>query len=106
MKTFDEFMEEETGYKLKTTFYSDFSIADKFGAEAIKDTYNRAFKEWKNNVEYITELAMVLNWKMWEWNETDGDFQTLYCSLWKEIDEWCMNNLKDEDLLYYINTTD
>lgn len=39
-------IEELTGYKPITTFYTDFSIADKFGVEAIKDTYNRSFASW------------------------------------------------------------
>ena len=32
----------ENGYTPKTTFWMDFSIADKFGAKAVRDTYNRA----------------------------------------------------------------
>ena len=63
----------ENGYQPKTTFWMDFSIADKFGIAAIKDTYNRAFKEWKTNHVYLTELVMVLNHKIWQWyqiNET------------------------------------
>ena len=36
------------GYEMQTTFWQDFSIADRFGIDAVKDTYNRAFKEWKN----------------------------------------------------------
>lgn len=28
-----------------TTFFMDFSIADRFGDDAIKDTFQRAFKE-------------------------------------------------------------
>ena len=35
--------------EFKTTFKNDFTIADKFGASAVKDTFNRAFNEWKNN---------------------------------------------------------
>lgn len=35
----------ENGYQPKTTFWMDFSIADRFGTEAIVDTYERAFKE-------------------------------------------------------------
>lgn len=34
-----------TGYEPKTTFWEDFSTADKFGIDAIKETYNRAFNE-------------------------------------------------------------
>ena len=40
--------------ELKTTFWQDFSIADRFGSKAIKDTYKRAFDGWKNNTEYVT----------------------------------------------------
>lgn len=35
-------IEEETGYKPITTFYQDFSIADIYGIDAIKDTYKIA----------------------------------------------------------------
>lgn len=99
-------IEETTGYKPKTTFYLDFSIADKFGLNAIQDTYNRAFAGWKNNREYITELAMVLNWKIWRWYQEKPDYGKLYDKLWKELDAWCMDNLKGDDLDYYIETTD
>lgn len=46
--TFREFM-RENGYELQTTFWEDFSIADRFGLSAIQDTFKRAFEEWKNN---------------------------------------------------------
>ena len=57
-------IEEETGYKPFTTFWQDFSIADVFGKEAVMDTFQRAFEEWKNNYVFITELVMVLNHKI------------------------------------------
>ena len=99
-------IEEETGYKVKTTFYTDFSIADKFGLEAIEDTYSTAFEEWKSDYEYVTELCMVLNWKMFRWFEKNDDYFNLYKRLYTQLDEWCMENLKDEELEYYIQTTD
>lgn len=40
-------MLEATGYEPISTFWTDFSIADTFGKEAVKDTYERAFAEWK-----------------------------------------------------------
>ena len=36
--------EAEIGYKQITTFFMDFSVADKFGINAIRDTYKRVFK--------------------------------------------------------------
>ena len=53
------------GYETFTTFWEDFSIADRFGVTAIKDTFTRAFNEWKHDYKYLTELVMVLNWKLW-----------------------------------------
>ena len=52
--TFREFM-LEIGYELQTTFRNDFSIADRFGLSAVQDTFNRAFKEWKENYKYLTK---------------------------------------------------
>lgn len=106
MKIEDWTIEEMTGYKPITTFYTDFSIADKFGVEAIKDTYKRVFQEWKYDDKYITELAMVLNWKLWRWYGKNDELSILYDSLWKEIDGWCIDNLKGKELEYYYKTTD
>lgn len=99
-------IEEITGYKPITTFYMDFSIADKFGTNAIKETYNRIFQEWRYDYRYITELAMVLNWKIWRWYEKNEEYAKLYNKLWLHLDEWCIDNLKDKELEYYYKTTD
>lgn len=99
-------IEEQTGYKPMTTLYMDFSIADKFGVKAIKSTYDRAFLSWKSNYKYITELAMVLNWKCWRWYQVNDDYSKLYTELFQKLDEWIFNNLKGEELDYYISTTD
>lgn len=99
-------IEELTGYKPITTFYTDFSIADKFGADAIKDTYNRAFKEWKTEIKYITELVMVLNWKSFEHYKTNLEYSKLYSELYEELDSWCCDNLNEEQLNYYFSIID
>ena len=94
-----------TGYHPKTTFYTDFSMAEPFGISAIADTYERAFKEWSSNVEYLTELTMVLNWKIWEHYETNEPVAKFYNDLWTRTDEYCVKNLKGKDLEYFLNTT-
>ena len=95
------------GYETKTTFWQDFSIADMFGAKAIKSTYKQSLKAWKHSTEYITELVMVLNWKMWFHAEHRNDtLSRLYQQLWEEADGWCLDHLKGNDLIYYIRTTD
>ena len=99
-------IEEITGYKPITTFYQDFSIADKFGISAIKDTYKRAFNEWKKNYKYLTELVMVLNWKIWEHYETNEKYAKIYNDLWLKLSDYAINNLKEKELSYYYDTID
>lgn len=83
---------EFSGYEPITTFWQDFSIADKFGNNAIADTYRRAKSEWKDNYKYWTELCLVLNHKIWQWHERDNQRAILYDKLWREADamtaEW------------------
>lgn len=91
------------------TFYADFSIADRFGLDAIKDTFNRAFNEWKNNYEYLTALVITLNHKIWEHYENGGEGDEkarLYNDLWGEADTYACDNLKGEELKYFYRETD
>lgn len=97
---------EFTGYEPKTTFWQDFSIADAFGLKAVKDTFNRAFKEWRDDVVYLTELAMVLNHKGWYWYERNEGMARLYFKLWEDVGEWASENMKGEDAKYYYRTLD
>jgi len=94
-------------YEFQTTFWQDFTIADAFGASAVKDTYKRAFAEWKRDVVYVTELAMVLNWKCWQHYE-DGRraLSELYADLYHKVDGWCYDNLEGDELRYYFEVTD
>lgn len=99
-------IEQMTGYKPITTFYLDFSIADKFGTAAIQDTYDRASAGWKDNYKYLTELVMVLNWKCWRWYQVNDEYSILYAKLYEELNNWCIDNLKGDELTYYLETTD
>lgn len=94
-------------YEMQTTFWQDFTVADRFGASAVNDTYKRAFKEWKNNHIYLTELVMVLNWKLWEhYRKNNTQIAELYDKLWRECDTYAYNNLKGAELEYFMSTTD
>lgn len=96
----------ENGYEMTTTFWDDFSIADRFGISAIKDTYKRAFNEWKGNYIYLTELVIVLNHKIWEWYKKDKRTAEVYNTLWEQADEYACDNLKGEELSFFYRTTD
>lgn len=85
--TFEEFM-QENGYDLITTFWEDFSIADKYGIAGVKDTYKRAFSEWKDDYKFFTELTLVLNHKIWQHYKSNRELAALYDRLWREADEY------------------
>lgn len=105
MNAFEAVM-AENGYTPKTTFWMDFSIADKFGAKAVRDTYNRAVAGWRDNIVYLTELVMVLNHKIWQHYQHDEELAREYDELWRGLDMWCNENLTGEDAEYYYQTTD
>lgn len=94
-------------YECFTTFWMDFTIADKFGSEAIHETYNRAVTNWNWDYKYMTELVMVLNWKLWEHYE-NGNHTTakIYDKLWQQTDEWCWEHFDEEGKKYYFTVTD
>ena len=94
------------GYTMTTTFFEDFSIADAFGAPAIKDTFNRAFKHWKDDTVYLTELVIALNLKIWQWYQKNDEYAKIYNELWEKADEYACTNLEGDDLKFFYDTTD
>lgn len=91
-----------TPENMKTTFWSDFTIADAFGVNAIKDTAKRAKSEWLNNVEYYTELVAVLNWKCWYWYEKENqDYCETYRELFEKYYDIGYDHFKGDDLNYF-----
>lgn len=102
----------EYGYEPITTFWGDFGVADVFvlnGMEpdAVQDTYNRSFKQYKDDVQYATELAMVLNYKAWEhYHKKNAKLRDLYTKLFYELQDYIYNNWSVEDKTYYHKITD
>ena len=98
---------EFCGYVPKTTFWRDFSIADLFGDDEVKYTFKRAFNEWKYDAVYLTELVMVLNHKSWEhYDRGNTSLSQLYVKFYQQADAYACENLKGEDLSYYLDVTD
>jgi len=90
-----------------TTFPTDFTIADHFGLDAIRDTFKRAFENWKNDYKYLTELVIVLNWKIWEHYENGNEkYAELYNELWEKADEFACENLTGDEADYFFEMTD
>lgn len=116
-------IEKITGYKPKTTYYMDFGIAERFGESAVRDTYRRAFKYHHEDIEWMTEICMVLNWKIHEHYGRNDKLAKLYNDLWRECDSWileCEDNddkkfstdkirykhFTEDEIDYFLKTTD
>ena len=89
------------------TFWQDFAIAERFGMNAIKDTYKMC-KSWQDNVKMWTALVLVLNHKIWHFYKKFGDcaITRLYDKLWREADDFARENFKGKDAVYYYQATD
>ena len=94
------------GYTMTTTFIQDFQIANSFGESAVRDTYKRAFNEWKDNYVYLTELVISLNLMIWALYETNESLARVYNELWEEADAYACDNLKGEELSFFFRITD
>lgn len=97
---------ERRGYKTLTTFYADLSIAEFYGPDSVRETYERIKKEWAGNCRYFTEFVVALNIKIWEFYEKNDTLATLYNELWSEANLFACDTYRDEDLQYYYRITD
>lgn len=99
-------IEATTGYHPITTFWQDFSIADTFGKDAVENTFRRAFDEWKEDYRFLTELVLVLNHKIWQHHGHNALLAQTYDRLWREADQYAVDNLTGDALMYYYEITD
>ena len=99
-------LEKMLDYKFESTFWEEFSIAEDYGAEGVKEHYDLVFEQWKDNLKFLTELVLVLNIKIFIWYGVDDSIGKMYDQLWKETDGYALNTLKSDDLHYYLSTLD
>lgn len=100
-------IEEYSGYKPFTTYYTDFGIAEWYGESAIKDTYKRAIKYWGEDIKWVTEIYMVLNFKIWEHYGRNDKLARLYDSLWKKTQSYIYEHYEgnEEAIAYFYRIT-
>ena len=99
MKTLD--------YETITTFWADFAIAEAFGMESVKDTFERCMEEWKSDIKFTTELVLVLNLRSWyKYDNGQDRLSRLYADLYCKADTYVNSHFSEEDFEYYFNITD
>jgi hypothetical protein len=102
--TYEEWCLNELGYKTQTTYFMDFSIAERFGIAAIRDTYKRALLN--RDYKMMTELTMVLNHKIWFTYEKQPELAKVYDELWRDCDSKCREWFNKDELAYFYTVTD
>ena len=98
---FKEWNPQAIGYTPITGFYQDFGIAEFFGYDGIQETYDNALENWFNNTAYFTEFVMVLNWKVFEWQNIDKELSQFYNKLWTQAYTKVENEWTEKQLKYY-----
>ena len=97
------------GYTEQTTFMNDFAIAEQFGIEAVKDTFKRAFDEWKDDIKYLAELCLVTNTLCWHfYSKGNEKLSGLYADYYHQCMDYAYTdgNFNEEDTQYFFRTTD
>lgn len=91
---FPAFHEDAQEWRENTLFYQDFKIAERFGMSAVKDTFKRAFVEWKTNAKYMCELTVVTNHLLWQHHDKGED---MLAKLYNEFYEKCYAHIYKAD---------
>ena len=99
-------LEETFDFKLESTFWEEFSIAEDYGSEGVREHYDLVFSQWKDNVKYLTELVLVLNLKLFTWFRVDDELGKLYEDLYVDADSYALSTLDGDDLHYFLHTLD
>lgn len=109
--------EADLNYEPISTFASDFAIADFFTLKEnelqhVKDTFDAAFDEWKNDTKMFTELTIVMNWLCWfhfyspNPSKTTEELSALYADYFYKCKDYVYDNWKRCDIDYFFRITD
>lgn len=92
-----------------SNFFVDFSIAERSGTEAIKDTYDNIISNYSDDYKLLTELVLVLESKRNFYGIKDygSDMDKFYSKLYHDAYDYVENHLKgkvDEQKYFYLVT--
>jgi hypothetical protein len=97
--------ENLNGYRPMTLFYTELSVAEDYGANAVQGIFEICFDMAVNSgIAYLTELVLVLICKSEELYNSDRALSKIYELLWKRVDAYIKANFKGDKLYYYFRT--
>lgn len=104
-RAFENFL-QSIGKERKTTFFSDLSIAERCGTNAVKETYRDVMGSWGDDIDFMCEWVICLNQKIWQHYTTDRELAKVYDDLWRKADNYCREHFKGEELKKYYDYID
>ena len=102
---FENFL-QSVGKERKTTFFSDLSIAECYGINAVKETYRDVMNSWGDDLEFMCEWVISLNQKIWQHYNKNRELAKVYDDLWRKADNYCREHFKGEELEKYYDYID
>lgn len=95
--------------KLKFDLWHKFTVAECKGTKGVKEYFKKVFEELKEkkDVERLTELVLVTNWKSWDhYDMFHTQMSEVYSQLYYRAHGWCCSHFKGQDMDYYFGMTD
>ena len=84
--------------------FNEFTASERFGSAAIENTYLTALEKWKGNVYCLTDIAVVLTQKLWDYylgERMTDDLFALYSRLFEQHFDYVKQHLNREDYHYF-----
>ena len=96
---------------MKEIIWEEFDIAEMCGKNTITNMADAKFNEYRDNIEWLTMLIMVINHKSWHHHDIGNDnlselYAELYYKYYEEAIELLEVENRDADLTYFIRTLD
>lgn len=94
---------------IDNTFWEDFTIAEAFGVNAVKDTFKRAFLNWKDDIYMATALTVTVNHKRWQRHANKNtELTELYSNYYYKCFDYILEDGRYEadELKYFLRIID
>ena len=96
---------------MKELFWNQFDAVEPLGEMDIKAMANELFEQYKDQIESLTTLVMVINHKSWDhYSHANDELCSIYTDLYYDYYEKAIDYLeqnKDEDAIsYFVRTLD
>lgn len=86
---------------VENCFAQDIIIAGMFGASRVKSYMEQAFKEWKDDIKYLTALAITANHIGWKYHgEGLQGMSDMMFDWWRKLDAYILDGDEDENENY------